>query len=397
MARVARISYLGADKLLTDRTAANLVLQPYVLEPATHTASSLRRRLVSDNQGYSQVSIEVNEPPSVGTVSVQPATGTALVTTFEVRASNFFDEDQPLACRFGYGSHDLDTGRYLTDFQPVSQVKSLLPPGDAASRSRQYNYPVFIEVQDMYGSRSQAMGSVSVSPLDSGAGDIETIATTDLLSAASAEGDVQKSAQLVQSIADTLNVAAGRRRRLQVNETAGHRRLQTVTPTATANCVLTGTADFGVTPGSCAVSGTATCAYVAGAYSDSDSDGTSDTEDTSDSCTSTTVAQDFTDTRRLLVETLETLSATQTLTQDIAERMTQALASVTAKSSELDVTSVTKTMAICEQLSIGAYAMNDATAASLLLSVRNSIAASELLYADDGTTRGHPGAEAAHL
>jgi hypothetical protein len=65
----------------------------------------------------------------------------------------------------------------------------------------------------------------------------------------------------------------------------------TVTAADTTLCTLTGTADFGVTPGSCADAGaTATCAYAAGEYSDANGDGTPDQEDTADSCTSTLVA-----------------------------------------------------------------------------------------------------------
>jgi simple sugar transport system substrate-binding protein len=65
--------------------------------------------------------------------------------------------------------------------------------------------------------------------------------------------------------------------------------LGTVQPADTTNCALTATADFGVTPGSCADvdSSVATCSYVAGSYSDSNSDGTPDTEDSPDSCTAT--------------------------------------------------------------------------------------------------------------
>ena len=65
-----------------------------------------------------------------------------------------------------------------------------------------------------------------------------------------------------------------------------------VTTTDTTNCALTSTADFGSTPGVCGDvdSAVATCAYVSGTYSDADSDGFVDTEDTPDSCTSTSVA-----------------------------------------------------------------------------------------------------------
>ena len=65
-----------------------------------------------------------------------------------------------------------------------------------------------------------------------------------------------------------------------------------VTLADTTHCTLSPTANFGVTPGTCSDSdgSVATCAYVAGAYSDADSDGTLDTIDTADSCTSTLVA-----------------------------------------------------------------------------------------------------------
>ena len=68
--------------------------------------------------------------------------------------------------------------------------------------------------------------------------------------------------------------------------------IPTATSADTTNCVLTATADYGDTPGSCAAvdSSVATCAYVAGTYSDTDQDGTPDQEDSADSCTSTLVA-----------------------------------------------------------------------------------------------------------
>ena len=60
----------------------------------------------------------------------------------------------------------------------------------------------------------------------------------------------------------------------------------------TASCTLTGTSDFGVTPGTCVAIDAAvtTCTYVAGAYSDSDGDGSPDTADSADSCTSRAAA-----------------------------------------------------------------------------------------------------------
>ena len=65
----------------------------------------------------------------------------------------------------------------------------------------------------------------------------------------------------------------------------------TVATTDTSLCTLDPSDDLGVTPGTCAnVGATATCAYVAGTYSDTSGDGTLDTIDTADSCTSTLVA-----------------------------------------------------------------------------------------------------------
>ena len=60
-------------------------------------------------------------------------------------------------------------------------------------------------------------------------------------------------------------------------------------PADTTHCTRTGTANFGVTAGTCAEvdSAVATCTYVAGVYSDASGDGTMDTDVTADSCTAT--------------------------------------------------------------------------------------------------------------
>jgi hypothetical protein len=65
-----------------------------------------------------------------------------------------------------------------------------------------------------------------------------------------------------------------------------------VTTDDTNACVLMPTTDLGVTAGACADvdSATATCEYVPGTYADADLDGTPDTQDTAESCTSYTAA-----------------------------------------------------------------------------------------------------------
>eukprot|EP01043_Picozoa_sp_COSAG02_P012130 COSAG02_NODE_462_length_21838_cov_17.900501_3_plen_4662_part_00 len=371
---------LGDDSLLTERSATNLVLQPYVLQPGNVYCFKLTAT-TGMVQGYSQLTIEVNEPPSAGVAVVEPTAGTALVTVFTIRATDFYDEDRPLSYRFGYGSHD--TIRYLSDFQRLSQVGSLLPPGDVSSAG---SYPAFVEAEDMYGSRSSAVGSVSVSPIQAGTGTIESLATR-LLDGASAQGDVQKSAQIVQSIADTLNHAGTRRRLAESAETCevdsctGYIPGTAESPSTSCppTCSLTRT-DAGET--CTAIVFDCTTGYIPG-----------DAVEPSTTCPSGCVfteaednIEDFTSTRRLLVENLRSLTETQTVTSDIAERLAQTLASITTVSIELDATSVMTTVSVCEDLSHGDYSMNDATAGSILSSMHSAIAASAVLYASDQDT-----------
>lgn len=65
----------------------------------------------------------------------------------------------------------------------------------------------------------------------------------------------------------------------------------TVAVADTIRCILNATEDFGATAGSCSAvdSNVAACVYIAGSYSDSDSDGALDMTDVPDSCTSTLV------------------------------------------------------------------------------------------------------------
>ncbi len=50
----------------------------------------------------SSYNVEVNQNPYEGTILVNPTTGVALETEFEIIVSNYFDEDTPLSYKFGF-------------------------------------------------------------------------------------------------------------------------------------------------------------------------------------------------------------------------------------------------------------------------------------------------------
>jgi hypothetical protein len=68
--------------------------------------TSYRVRLATSVGGSvvveAEMSFATNEPPTMGTLVVIPAVGTALNTTFMISATNFVDSHLPLTYRFGY-------------------------------------------------------------------------------------------------------------------------------------------------------------------------------------------------------------------------------------------------------------------------------------------------------
>eukprot|EP01049_Picozoa_sp_SAG25_P012087 SAG25_NODE_1573_length_2748_cov_1.528124_1_plen_392_part_10 len=229
------------------------------------------------------------------------------MTPFNLRVnSSFHDVDRPLSYRFGYDQQSKVHPRYLTESVPIIEISTPLPAGTSSNRA----CVAFVEVTDVYGSQTTSETPLTVNPLESDAADVETLAT-NLLDGARAKGDYQRSGQLVQAIADTLNLRAGVRR-LAVVEL--------------------------------------------GAYSE------------------------LARTRQLLVLTLQQNTVAQTLTQQIAERISQSLAAVTVVSTDLSVTSIDQCISICEKLIVSG-AINDGAAANLVNSVDNVLAGSTLLQA----------------
>eukprot|EP01048_Picozoa_sp_COSAG05_P015667 COSAG05_NODE_1915_length_3839_cov_1.596524_2_plen_782_part_00 len=182
---------LTASTILSDIRSPNLVIGEYILQPTDMYCF----RLVANDQfgyGFAETILEVNGSPSGGSISSQPVTGAALVTEFHIFINeSFFDEDRPLAYRFGYGSGQ-QMARYLTDFQPIPEVRTYLPPGLEEEKSE-----VFVQVADVYGSRNSAQTIVKVSPFDPAVENMDSLASS-LLSGARAEGNLQKSGQLVR-------------------------------------------------------------------------------------------------------------------------------------------------------------------------------------------------------
>lgn len=81
-----------------------------------------------DSVGYASVSVLINSPPSGGSLTISPDSGTALETPFELRASNWRDRDGhvPLRYRFGFVGQGGSTV-WLGAASQVATATSVLP------------------------------------------------------------------------------------------------------------------------------------------------------------------------------------------------------------------------------------------------------------------------------
>lgn len=126
-------SMAATELLLTKVTSSSLVIEAYILSPGqtykfllTATASV---EGVSPRTGSAAMTVRVNEPPSGGSVTVWPPTGTSLVTRYTINTTGWVDTDEPL--EYTFMLHDTlaeqATAVTLTPYQvsPRLEISSL--------------------------------------------------------------------------------------------------------------------------------------------------------------------------------------------------------------------------------------------------------------------------------
>ena len=110
--------------------------------------------------GVGEFTTIVNEPPSGGQLTVSPATGETLSIEFVLKTYGWVDsiDDYPLLYFMSSYLISPDAFTLLKSYSEVSLVKAVLAVGDQT---------VSVHAKDIYGSKSSATNSVSVTALRS--------------------------------------------------------------------------------------------------------------------------------------------------------------------------------------------------------------------------------------
>ena len=103
--------------------------------------------------------VVVNSPPNGGTFIVNPPQGFELITTFDVSANLWFDNDLPLQFTFGLVT---SVGSLL--LAPISEIPYRTTIYPAGLNSNGYNITAVTQVYDSYLAYSVADFSVHVTP-----------------------------------------------------------------------------------------------------------------------------------------------------------------------------------------------------------------------------------------
>ncbi|KAI8502519.1 hypothetical protein Bbelb_201070, partial [Branchiostoma belcheri] len=192
----------------TGKTSQDLVVKANVLTVPGEYTLRLDVRSSSGSEGlggsgFTEAQVNVNEPPTPGTCSVSPASGTTTSTMFSVSCRGFQDSDRPLIYALHY--HDGQTAAFSVLFSgPQSQLPpTLLPVGQ---ESRDFNVTLRVHVSDAFGAVAYSNNMTVQVQLPSAE---ETVAalgnlTTDLDNLL-VTGNSQGVLQLASSIGSVLN------------------------------------------------------------------------------------------------------------------------------------------------------------------------------------------------
>ncbi|KAK3255035.1 hypothetical protein CYMTET_35770 [Cymbomonas tetramitiformis] len=199
-----------ASVATTALTLAKLAVRPDKLQAGGAYIFQLN---VEDSIGPATTSLRVvvNEPPSQGGLTVEPSEGTVLNTMFQMVAFGWVDEDTPLWYQMGYVVTGTSSSEMLNEFQPVANVKSMLPQEGMEEHAQEVT--VYVHVQDALGALASSSASVAVWPA-AAESDAQYVDNQMAVSeTAAANGDVDTSVLIVDSLAMALNRNSAERRR----------------------------------------------------------------------------------------------------------------------------------------------------------------------------------------
>jgi hypothetical protein len=147
--------------------------------------------------GYAQTSFKLNSPPTGGTVTVYPSTGTELDTLFEISANSYVDSDTPLQYRYLFKLGNQIIGNYLS---LSSSLKVRLPEG---------TIKVQVSVYDSYLDKAESEATITVNQLVLNA--TEEVEKYNSLVDSLDTLDGQVDLQQLSSVADAITIRLARK------------------------------------------------------------------------------------------------------------------------------------------------------------------------------------------
>ncbi|GMH78337.1 hypothetical protein TL16_g07763 [Triparma laevis f. inornata] len=117
----------GHDILAGTPGLSMSAIQLSALSPGAQYTISLMAKSAINQFASTQVTIYANAPPSSGSFSISPSSGTSMDTIFTLASMNWADEDLPLTYEFKYLNEDKLVPLVATSYVP--QIDSMLPPG----------------------------------------------------------------------------------------------------------------------------------------------------------------------------------------------------------------------------------------------------------------------------
>lgn len=201
--------------LTTDQLLTSLLLAANTFQAGTYvtfrlTATSVvasRRRLweteaTSVVNSYSEVVVQANTPPSGGTFTVSPTSGSSLSTKFNLNSAGWVDEpsDYPLYYDFRYTLSSTSPFLTIQSKGPTNTATSDFPAG---SESANYYLILSSRIYDSLGGYATASGKVQVTVNNNI--DVSSYLSDNLQSAISS-GNSDLAFQAVNNVASTINV-----------------------------------------------------------------------------------------------------------------------------------------------------------------------------------------------
>ncbi|CAH1258994.1 MATN2 [Branchiostoma lanceolatum] len=190
----------------TGRNLPDVVIKPEVFTALGDYVFRVEMTVDDGRQGFAEYSFVPNESPVVGSCTVSPENGTAMVTEFIITCTGFTDTDEPLTYTFFFNSGTDSTFSTLYIGTEPTTPPQLFPVGQ---EPHDYVVRIRVEVSDSFGAISLGETSVQVLALPA---EQSTAVASQLvvgenspLTKLMRQGDAKSLVQMSNSVTSVLN------------------------------------------------------------------------------------------------------------------------------------------------------------------------------------------------